>query len=156
MPSTASPPGPTAGPTAVRRHDGRQLSRRHFLVAATGLFAAAVGDRAPAMASRSAVIGVQLYTVRTLLERDFDGTLAALARIGFREVEFAGYHGRSPQAVRAALDHARLVAPSAHVPIDAARDELPRALDAALVMGHRHLVIAWLPEAQPVPQEIGE
>jgi sugar phosphate isomerase/epimerase len=53
---------------------------------------------------------VQLYTVRTLLERDFEGTLAGLAAIGFREVEFAGYHGRTPQTVRAALGKAVVVA----------------------------------------------
>jgi sugar phosphate isomerase/epimerase len=95
-----------------------------------------------------APIGVQLYTVRTLLERDFEGTLAGLAAIGFREVEFAGYHGRTPQAVSTALARAGLVAPSAHVPMEAVRDGLPRVLDGALVMGHRHVVVAWLPEEQ--------
>ncbi len=100
------------------------------------------------MAAHLAPIGVQLYTVRTLLERDFDGTLGRLASIGFREVEFAGYHGRTPQAIRAALGRAGLTAPSAHVPIEAVRDDLPRVLDGAGVMGHRHVVVAWLPKAQ--------
>jgi sugar phosphate isomerase/epimerase len=100
------------------------------------------------VASRLTPIGVQLYTVRTLLEGDFEGTLAGLAAIGFREVEFAGYHGRTPQAVRAALGRAGLVAPSAHVSIEAVRDDLPRVLEGALVMGHRHVVVAWLPEQQ--------
>jgi hypothetical protein len=38
-------------------------------------------------------IGLQLYTVRAALEADFDGTLARVAAIGYREVEFAGYFG---------------------------------------------------------------
>ena len=42
-------------------------------------------------------VGVQLYTVRGELEKDFDGTLAKIASIGYKEVEFAGYFKRTPQ-----------------------------------------------------------
>ena len=63
-------------------------------------------------------LAAQLYTLRHALDEDLDGTLAALAEAGVREVELAGLHGRSPAAVRAALDAAGLVACSAHVPLD--------------------------------------
>jgi sugar phosphate isomerase/epimerase len=120
--------------------------RRRFLAALVGFATAApIGGRA-ARASRLEVVGIQLYTVRDLLQRDFEGTLARLAAIGYREVEFAGYFGRSPQAVRAALQTAGLEAPSAHVPIEAARNEWRRALEAAHVAEHKYLVVAWLPE----------
>jgi len=125
-----------------------RASRREFLAMVAGIVAAQAGGRDRAQGSPLGPIGVQLYTVRTLLEQSFEGTLGALAGIGFREVEFAGYHGRTPQAVRAALERAGLTAPSAHVPIEAARQDLPRLLDAALAIGHRHLVVAWLPEEQ--------
>src|SRR6266498_2725630 len=131
---------------------GRQVqtaSRRGFLAALAALAAASgVGDLAALAASRLKLIGVQLYTVRDLLQRDFEGTLARLAAIGLREVEFAGYYGRSPQAVRAALDTAGLDAPSAHVPIEAARNDWPRVLEAAHVARHQYLVVAWLPEEE--------
>jgi sugar phosphate isomerase/epimerase len=132
----------------TRPRERAQASRREFLAALVALASSAAGGRGVAQAGRLAPIGVQLYTVRTLLERDFEGTLAAVAAIGFREVEFAGYHGRTPQAVRAALGRAGLAAPSAHVTIEAVRDELPRVLEGAQVMGHRHVVVAWLPEPQ--------
>ena len=131
---------------------GRQVqtaSRRGFLAALVAFAAASgVGDLASLAASRLKLIGVQLYTVRDLLQRDFEGTLARLAAIGLREVEFAGYYGRSPQAVRAALKTAGLAAPSAHVPIETARDNWPRALETAHVAGHKYLVVAWLPEKE--------
>jgi sugar phosphate isomerase/epimerase len=120
--------------------------RRRFLAALAT--AAAVGVRTAPAATRLKLIGVQLYTVRELLQKDFEGTLARLAAIGFREVEFAGYVGRSPQAVRAALKTAGLDAPSAHVPIETTRDHWPRALEAAHVIGHKYLVVAWLPEKE--------
>ena len=128
------------------RDRARTVSRREFLAAFVALASSGAGGPTTALASRLTPIGVQLYTVRTLLERDFEGTLAGLAAIGFREVEFAGYHGRTPQTVRAALGKAGLVAPSAHVPIEAVRDDLSRVLDGALAVGHRYVVVAWLPE----------
>lgn len=142
--------GACAMPTRPRDWTGT-VSRRGFLAALVTLASPWPGGDT-AMAARLAPIGVQLYTVRTLLERDFEGTLAALAAIGFREVEFAGYHGRTPKAVRDALARSGLAAPSAHVPIEAVRDDLPRLLDGALMMGHRHLVVAWLPEPQRTPE----
>ena len=42
-------------------------------------------------------IGLQLYTVRGEMERDFDGTLARVAQVGYTEVEFAGYFERKPR-----------------------------------------------------------
>ena len=38
---------------------------------------------------------MQLYTVRDLMKDDFDGTIAKVASIGYKEVEFAGYFGRT-------------------------------------------------------------
>jgi sugar phosphate isomerase/epimerase len=91
-------------------------------------------------------IGLQLYTVRHEMEKDFEGTIARVAATGYREVEFAGYFGRTPRDVRALLDHHGLAAPSAHVSL--APDQWRAALDAAPIVGHRYLVIAWIPAEQ--------
>jgi len=59
-------------------------------------------------------IGLQLYTVRRDLEKDFEGTLAQVAKVGFREVELAGLFGRPPkdEVTRLMQDAAVLVFPS--------------------------------------------
>lgn len=44
-------------------------------------------------------IGVQLYTVRNEMEKDFEGTLRKIAALGFDEVEFAGLFGKDPRYV---------------------------------------------------------
>ncbi len=50
-------------------------------------------------------LGIQLYSVREQLEKDFCGTLAALQTMGFEGVEFAGqYGGLPPGETAAALD----------------------------------------------------
>src|SRR3954452_4513406 len=63
-------------------------------------------------------LGVQLYTVRTLLEKDFEGTLAKVASAGYAEVEFAGYFNQTPEQVRDVLKRHKLTAPSAHISYD--------------------------------------
>src|SRR3989449_7207070 len=124
-------------------------SRRDF---AKTLSAAALGyvlhpltpsPRALAPRRKLDRIGLQLYTVRHQMEKDFEGTIARVAAIGYREVEFAGYFGRTPRDVRALLDHHGLSAPSSHVSL--APEQWRGALDAAPIVGHRYLVIAWIP-----------
>ena len=89
-------------------------------------------------------IGVQLYTVRRDLARDFEGTLTRIAGIGYREVEFAGYHGKSPSEVRALLARLGLAAPASHVSLDAFRRETDNVLAASKEVGHQYLVVPWL------------
>lgn len=95
--------------------------------------------------------GLQLYTVRTLLQRDMPGTLAAVAEIGYREVETAGLFGVAPEAFRAALDGNGLVSPAGHVPIEALREDAGAALSAARTLGQQWLVVPWLGEAERTP-----
>ena len=55
-------------------------------------------------------LGLQLYSVRELLPKDYDGTLKQIGSIGFREVESAGYYNHS--AARGEASHEqRRVAP---------------------------------------------
>jgi len=89
-------------------------------------------------------IGVQLYTVRSEMRKDVGATLARVARIGYREVEFAGYFGKSAAELREMLAANGLTAPSAHLQIDVASDQYPRALDDARTIGHEYVIVAWL------------
>ena len=41
-------------------------------------------------------LGVQLYSVRDLLPKDYEGTLKQLGAIGYREVEAAGFFDHTP------------------------------------------------------------
>lgn len=92
-------------------------------------------------------IGLQLYTVRREMAKDVEGTLATVAAAGYKEVEFAGYFGKSPAEVRAILDRHGLAAPSVHVG-SLAPDQWRQALDAAHVIGHHLVVIPWIPVEQ--------
>ena len=87
---------------------------------------------------------MQLYTVREVMKDDFEGKLAKVAEIGYREVEFAGYENHTPQEIRAMLDRHGLTGPSAHVPYKSLGDAWPGVLDAAHVVGHQYLVNPYI------------
>jgi sugar phosphate isomerase/epimerase len=75
------------------------------------------------------------------MKADFEGTLARLAAIGYREVEFAGYFNRTPAQVRAVLSANKLTAPSTHIGFPKDDADWKRTLDGAREMGHAWVVI---------------
>ena len=124
----------------------RRIWLRNLLGAAAGALASG-GPIAGAAARRKSVsYGLQLYTVRKQLARDFEGTLSRVAALGIKEVEFAGYFDRAPKDVGRMLRKFKLAAPSAHVDTATLRGDLPRAIEAARAIGHRYLVLGYLPE----------
>jgi sugar phosphate isomerase/epimerase len=92
-------------------------------------------------------VGLQLYTVRDDMKKDFAGTIARVANIGYKEVEFAGYFDHSPADTRALLDKDRLTAPSCHIPLDALQNKLADTINAAHIIGHTYIVCPWIDES---------
>jgi sugar phosphate isomerase/epimerase len=125
------------------------MNRRIFIETS---IAAAVAASRPAWAADAAhridPVGLQLYTVREFMKQDFDGTLAKVAQIGYREVEFAGYFDKSPQEASAALKQNGLTSPSEHVPYDTVEKEWPETLEAAHITGQKYIVCPWIDVAQ--------
>lgn len=125
------------------------MNRRTFLETASALTAAtlltsrvgwAAGDH------KIDRIGVQLYTVRDLMKDDFEGTIAKVAQIGYKEVEFAGYFGRSGQQVRAILDKNGLSAPATHVQYDELDEKFPSVIETSKAIGLEYIICPWIPE----------
>ncbi len=61
-------------------------------------------------------LGIQLYTVRDFMEKDFFGTLEKVKKMGYEGVEFAGLYGYSPAQVKKMCEEVGLVPISAHIP----------------------------------------
>ncbi|ASO22593.1 Inosose dehydratase [Actinoalloteichus hoggarensis] len=140
-------------------HDG-SLSRRSMLRgaagAALGLGAvvalggtAAASTTADAASATTALgrlrvpkdaISIQLYTLRSLLEEDTEGTLRELAAIGYRKVELAGTYGRTAAEFRALLDRYGLRATSSHSGIDG---DFAATLEDARTLGQQYLSVPY-------------
>jgi len=123
------------------------LSRRKMLGGSAALSIAALAAPfiSPAMAATNKrVPGIQLYTVRAAMATDVAATLQAIAGIGYREVEFAGYFDHSPARIRELLERFGLAAPSTHMDARALRDDPQPLVDAAAAIGHDYVTVAWL------------
>lgn len=94
------------------------------------------------------VAGLGLYTVRSEMEKSVEATLERVARIGYKEVEFAGYFGKSPGEIAAILKSNGLTSPSVHVPLADIRGKLNEVMEAATTIGHRYLVCPWVGEEE--------
>ena len=123
------------------------LNRRSFLGSlGAGLAVAATPIRVVAQSHRIERLGMQLYTVRDAMAKDFDGTLAKVAALGYKEVEFAGYFDKTPQQVKAALAAHGLTSPSTHIGFDQLGDAFPKVIEASTIIGHRFIVNPWIDE----------
>jgi sugar phosphate isomerase/epimerase len=125
------------------------MNRRRFLETATTVTAATLfSSRFGWAAGEHKInkIGLQLYTVRDQMKADFDATLAKVASIGYKEVEFAGYFDHTPQQVRAAVDKNGLTAPSTHIQYDELDAKFPSVIEASKTIGMSYIVCPWIPE----------
>jgi sugar phosphate isomerase/epimerase len=90
-------------------------SRRTFLKASAAAVAATtVSSRRLSAVPLKMPVGLQLYSVRELLPKDFEGTLHKVAAAGYTEVEAAGYYDRTAAQFRKAMDQAGLHCISTH------------------------------------------
>lgn len=133
--------------------------RRTFLAT---LGAAALGVSARRAMNRLAVpldstgsnkiarVGIQLYTVRTKMPSNMPGTLEQLAKIGYKEVEFAGYFKHPAAEVREMLRTNGLTAPSVHVGIEAIETDSAKTFADAKTIGHEFITVASPPRGPKV------
>jgi sugar phosphate isomerase/epimerase len=125
------------------------MNRRTFLETATTVTAATLLTSRLGWAAddhKIEKVGVQLYTVRDQMKDDFDGTIAKVAQIGYKEVEFAGYFGRTGQQVRAVVDKNGLSAVSTHVQYDELDEKFPSVIETSKTIGMKYIVCPWIPE----------
>jgi sugar phosphate isomerase/epimerase len=92
-------------------------------------------------------IGLQLYTVRSEMQKGVEATLERVAAIGYREVEFAGYFDHTAAEIREMLERTGLTAPSSHVPASFQHDAWSRILEEAAEAGHEFVTVAWTEES---------
>jgi sugar phosphate isomerase/epimerase len=85
-------------------------------------------------------IGLQLYSVRELLPKDFDGTLHKLAAAGYVEVEAAGYFDRTAAQFKHSMDAAGLHCVSTHHPMILLRPHLDEYIEYAHNVGLGYIV----------------
>jgi sugar phosphate isomerase/epimerase len=116
-------------------------SRRSFLKA-TGAVAATAcaGVGRLSAAPLRLPIGLQLYSVRELLPKDFDGTLRKVREAEYTEVEAAGYYDKTALEFRHAMDKAGLRCVSTHHPLGVLRPQLDSLIEYGHQLGLEYII----------------
>jgi sugar phosphate isomerase/epimerase len=86
-------------------------------------------------------IGIQLYTLRDFMAKDFRGTLEAVKEMGYDCVEFAGLFDNSAEDVRAMCEEIGLDPISAHVGIYVILENIEGVVKTYADIGCRFIVI---------------
>jgi len=88
-------------------------------------------------------LGLQLYSVRDLLPKDYAGTLKDVGGVGYREVESAGYFNHSAAEVKQAMDAANLKLVSAHYSSNDLHTKLDEVIEFNHKLGVGHLICSF-------------
>lgn len=96
--------------------------------------------------------GIQLWTVKEDIARDFEGTLRALGKMGYRRIEAAGWHGRTPAQFRAAVRSAGLDPAAAHYGLRDLIDDTEGRLAFARDVGVKYVVASSPAPSRPLEQ----
>jgi sugar phosphate isomerase/epimerase len=97
-------------------------------------------------------VGIQLYTLRSLMDKDAMGTLTKVAKIGYKNIESNGYkngkvYGMTVAEFRKALDGLGLETKSSHLGLDILRsNNWENALADANLLGQKYVVCPFLAE----------
>jgi len=137
------------------RPEPKRFSRRDFIkVAAVGAGAglvsldglAAPGPQ-PGGPREMIPVGVQLYSVRDVAAQDFVGAIEAIAKMGYKGVEFAGYYGwdAKPKELRHLLDANGLKCCGTHTGLDTITgDNLKATAELHATLGNSFLIVPSL------------
>lgn len=126
------------------------ITRRTFLgTAAAAATAALFLDSKSHASALGLPIGLQLYSVRTLLPNDFDGTLKQVAALGYQEVEGAGFFNHSADEVNAAMKAAGLRLVSTHYPLSTLLPQIDTIIPFCKSLGLQYIVCSSPMHRQP-------
>jgi sugar phosphate isomerase/epimerase len=116
------------------------FSRRNFVRLSAAAAAATAAAPHLFATTLKAPLGLQLYSVRTLLPKDFDGTLVKLATMGYKNVEAAGYFNKTAAEWRKSMDGAGLRCISTHHILQQLRGHEDEYIEYAHTAGCEYIV----------------
>jgi sugar phosphate isomerase/epimerase len=91
-------------------------------------------------------VGIQLYTLRDLMQDDYAGTVKKVAQIGYDAVEFAGYGEYSAKEIKALLDDTGLRCAGTHEGFEKLQNQLDETIEFNLEIGSTYIVCPAMPE----------
>ena len=125
------------------------IKRRTFVknMAAISALSLISPSKILSMPQTKQLIGIQLYTLRDLVNQDFTGTLTKLSQIGYNSIEAAGYndehfYGYKPTEYKNILTDLGLAPISSHCNINI--DNAKKVAEDTLNAGMSYVILPWI------------
>ncbi len=125
------------------------IKRRTFVknMAAISALSLIAPSEILSMPQTKQLIGIQLYTLRDLVNQDFTGTLTKLSQIGYNSIEAAGYngghfYGYKPTEYKNILTDLGLASISSHCSINI--DNAKKVAEDTLNAGMSYVILPWI------------
>jgi sugar phosphate isomerase/epimerase len=130
------------GANTMKRGSHAGLTRRQVLQLGAGALALSTVGKPLLAADKKIPIGVQLYSVRQICGKDPAGTIAAIAKMGYDGVEFAGYYGKSAAELKKILDDNGLKCCGTHTRLNTLTgDALKKTVEFNKTLGNPYLIV---------------
>ncbi|MFV0401255.1 MAG: sugar phosphate isomerase/epimerase family protein [Oscillospiraceae bacterium] len=88
-------------------------------------------------------LGTGLFILRHEAEKDLFGVLERIAALGYDGVEFVGFFGKEPEAIKEKLDALGMKAIGNHVPADKFEENPDKTIAEHKALGCDYITIAW-------------
>jgi sugar phosphate isomerase/epimerase len=147
------------------------MKRRTFLQTSAALTAAGLLPWTTAEAALIPSVGIQLFSIPKMLEKDFRGGMEFVSKLGFRELELygpfpfstaaakqnwaritpslgfsgSGYFGKTVTEVKSILADNKLTTPAIHTDIDTMRTSMDKLGEAGQSLGFTYIGLPSLP-----------
>jgi len=93
-------------------------------------------------ANKKVPISVQVYSVRNAAAKDLAATLATIAQLGYKGVEFAGYYNNDIKDIRKMLDDNGLKCSGTHTGINELRgDRFEKTAEIHKILGTKFMIV---------------
>jgi sugar phosphate isomerase/epimerase len=130
------------------------ISRRSFLKLGAAGAALASVPAAFAKAGKQIPIALELYSVRKECAQDTAGTIQAVARMGYKGVEFAGFYNKDAKTLRKILDDCGLKCCGSHTPLPhLLGDKFGETVEFNQTLGNKFLIVPGLPKERTASKQ---
>ena len=85
--------------------------------------------------------GIQMYSVRDITGKDLRGALKAIAEIGYKYVEFAGFFGAAAEDVKSWLDEYGLKVSGTHTGLRELDEDIDAVIKYHTAIGNKNIII---------------
>lgn len=91
-------------------------------------------------------IGLQLYSIKEIAEKDFLGAVKLTAKAGYDGVEFAGFFSTPANELKKVLEDLGMEACGSHTGFETLENDFNKTIEYNLEIANKYIIIPWIPE----------